>query len=659
MCGVFGVLGSGIESPERRKIALGAIAALGHRGPDAWGVYSTTNMLLGHVRLSVVDVAGGHQPMVDDKAVVSFNGEIYNHTELRAELKLKGFTFKTTSDTEVILKMYESEGVECFQRFNGQFSVLLWDKEKKSLVVARDRFGIRPLYVLDHRGCLFFSSEMKAFDTIDTFQREFSPEHLFEHALLWNTLGDSSIYRSIRNVESGTYEVYSNDQTHSITRYYQIGETFSSFAECQNFDSTKAKFKSLLSDAVSLRLRSDVPVGAYLSGGIDSTVIAQIVKQQTNHPFKTFSVSFKDPSLDESTYQLLASERIASEHESIQVSQHDIDKEMLNTIYHTERPVFRTAPVPLHMLSGLVKKTSVKVVLTGEGADEILCGYDAFKELKILDHWKSHGADVDVVKYIGELYPHLAHYADPKRFGLMKMYYEGFVADVDNDLAGLNIRINNNKIIEKFLNKNFNVKFDKSKIISRLKATLPEAFQGWSLMQKNSYLEIKTLLQGYLLSSQGDRMTLSHGIEGRFPFLDHRVVEYAFGMPDEYKLKGFDQKFILKEAFKEEIPAEIIDRPKRPYMAPDLISFVRPDGSLTEIAADMLSEKTIEEYGLFDVKTVARFLKKFGRGIPENIGYRDNMIFIFLLSTQMSMYWIKNPFKGLPDPDKCTVDITE
>lgn len=661
MCGIFGIFGDGLDRAARRAQTLQSLAHLTHRGPDAWGVYSGAELALGHVRLSVVDPAEGHQPMIDDCAVVSFNGEIYNHIELRDELEKKGYVFRTRCDTEVILKLYEEEGEKCFERFNGQYSLLLWDKRKRQLIVARDRFGIRPLYALAHKGVMYFSSEMKAFDVLPEFNRDIEPDLLFEHGLLWNSLGSDSIYKDIESVESGTYRVYTPDGLCRVCRYYQIGQAGYSNASSHTLDEATEQFRELLNTSVSLRLRSDVPVGAYLSGGIDSTVISKIIKDQTRHQFKTFSVAFEDAEWDESEYQLMASEQIQSEHHAINLSRSDIADNLLNTIRHAERPIFRTAPVPMHLLSGVVKNNDIKVVLTGEGADEILFGYDTFKELKILSQWRNGSSDEEVLEKIRMLYPHLAHYADSKRIGLMKMYYEGFLQSFDNDFAGLNIRINNNKVLQSFFNKDHSIQFDMEALLERLQPSLPADYSRWSLLQKNSFLEIKTLMQGYLLSSQGDRMALSHSVEGRFPFLDHHLVDFVFALPDEFKLRDFEQKFLLKKAYADAVPDAIISRPKRPYMAPDLVAFFDDKGGLHKTAQEFLCEERVIDYGLFDPKMVSRFLRKFSKGVPENTGYRDNMIFIFLLTSQMSAYWAgrERQQRVELDYDLCRVDVEE
>jgi asparagine synthase (glutamine-hydrolysing) len=253
-----------------------------------------------------------------------------------------------------------------------------------------------------------------------------------------------------------------------------------------------------------------------------------------------------------------------------------------------------------------------------------------------------------------KLYPHLQHYKDPRQFGLIRLYYEGFLKDYNNELVGLNIRIYNNKAISNFFNKDLHIAYDKEKLLEKVKRILPPNFNDWTLLQKNQFLEFKTLLSGYLLSSQGDRMSMAHSVEGRYPFLDHRLIEKLFYYPDNFKLKIFSQKYLLGKAFQHVIPDSIINRPKRPYMAPDLKSFFSR-GKLTEQAAYFLSDSLLDQYGIFDKKVVSMLIKKFERRMPEEIGYRDNMTLTFVLSCQMANYWACNPKKTSLDMDKLKI----
>jgi asparagine synthase (glutamine-hydrolysing) len=620
-------------------------ATLMHRGPDAWGIFVAPGIAFGHTRLSIVDVAGGDQPMMTDRYVIVYNGEVYNYPELRDELtSCKGVTFVTHSDTEVVLKAFAVYGTDAFEKFNGQFAFAIWDKKERRLTLARDRYGVRPLYILNYENYLYFSSELKAFDAIDGFNRSFDMPSLFEHGLLWNTLGDSTVYKNIKSLPSGSYAVYQTGKQPYEKKYYEIGG--SKQEPVSSFDAAQEEFRALLSDSVNLRLRSDVPVGAYLSGGIDSSVVTSLAAKNKGDRLRTFSVAFEDKEFDESDFQDQFVAHIGSDHSRIAISYDSINSSFIEAAYHFERPVFRTAPVPLFLLSKEVASCGYKVVLTGEGADEMLCGYDSFKELRLLELWKKDPKSESVPLLIKELYPHLKHYSDPGQFQMLRMFYEGFLEDFDNELVGLNIRTHNNMALARFFNKDFKIVFNKEELISRVRSILPESFLSWSLLQRNQFLEFKTLLSGYLLSSQGDRMSLAHGVEGRYPFLDHRLVERVFSYPDDFKLNGFSQKYLLRQSFSREIPASILNRPKQPYMAPDLKSFFR-NGRPTQECAYLLSENMTKEAGVFDPRFLNRLLQKIETQKPETIGYRDNMIVTFVLSTHAAYHWIKNK-KALP-----------
>ncbi|MFC1505213.1 asparagine synthase (glutamine-hydrolyzing) [Thermodesulfobacteriota bacterium] len=655
MCGIAAILTTNsipVNIDEIRKM----LSTLVHRGPDAWGTYCSKLVALGQTRLSILDLAGGHQPMTTSRYVIVYNGEVYNYIEIRDELEKNGCYFKTTSDTEVVLKAFEIYGTESFSMFNGQFSIIIWDKIEKRIIVARDRYGIRPLYVLKYNGRLYFGSEMKAFDVISGFKRAFHINNLFEHALLWNTLDDRTVYQEIRSVPAGTFEIYAAKGLLHNKQYYQIGQSLGEIPE--EFETGLEEFKSLLDDAVRLRLRSDVPVGAYLSGGIDSSVVTHLTSKNNRERFLTYSIRFEDPEFDESDYQIAMNSFIDTENEEVIIDYKKINDNTLDAVYHFERPVFRTAGIPLFLLSRLVRSKDMKVVLTGEGADEILFGYDSYKEIKLLDFWSKYPDSEIRPQLIKRLYPHLLHYKNKKQFGLLRIYYKSFLKNYNNKLVSLNIRVHNNKVIKNCFSKEHKISLDENEILEEVTSILPDNYNSWTLLQQNQYLEMKTLLSGYLLSSQGDRMSMAHSVEGRYPFLDHRLVEKLFYFKDSYKLNGFSQKYLLCEAFKKHIPEKIIHRPKKPYTAPDLKSYL-PYGKLTEEAKYFLSEKQIKKTGIYDYRYVGQIIKKYKDRLPEQIGYRDNMLITFILTTQMAQYWIDNPKSDKLYEKLRTVEIVE
>ncbi|MCK5347301.1 MAG: asparagine synthetase B, partial [Candidatus Heimdallarchaeota archaeon] len=283
---------------------------------------------------------------------------------------------------------------------------------------------------------------------------------------------------------------------------------------------------------------------------------------------------------------------------------------------------------------------------------------DSFKELKLLDFWKKQPDSKLRPLLIKKLYPHLQHYKDPRQFGLMRMYYEGFLPSYDNELVSLNIRVHNNKVISNFFNKDFKLSFNQDRLLEKIKNILPDNYSSWSLLQRNQFMEMKSLLSGYLLSSQGDRMSMAHSVEGRYPFLDHRLIEKLFYYPDNFKLNKLSQKYILTEAYKKNIPNSILNRPKRPFMAPDLKSFFK-EGGLTERAEQFLSDKILDEYCIFDKKYVGRLIGKFTKNMDRDVGYRDNMLMTFILSCQMANYWTKNSRACMLDRKDKYVEITD
>ena len=356
--------------------------------------------------------------------------------------------------------------------------------------------------------------------------------------------------------------------------------------------------------------------------------------------------------------RMIMVKHIGSEHHSILIDYNSISDNFFEAVRHAERPLFRTAPVPLFLLSRLVKENDIKVVITGEASDEILFGYDSFKELKLLQFWAKFPDSVLRPLLIKRLYPHLRHYSDTRGFGLMKLYYENFLGSISNVLAGLNIRIRNNAVLAAAFNKELGVKFNQDDLIDKISTTFPEGYGEWTFLQQNQFLEMTTLLNGYLLSSQGDRMALGHGIEGRFPFLDHRIVERVFSWPDSYKLKGFSQKHILRKSFQGLIPDSIINRPKLPYQAPDLRAFIR-NGKPVPLVEHYLSPEMISEYGLFDERFISRLLRKFSNRSIDQIGYRDNMMLIFILSAHLALHCAWNPVRNLLDEKLRSIDIVE
>lgn len=631
---------------------LGRIA---HRGPDAWGTYVDPAAGLGHVRLAIVDVPEGHQPLVIDADCLSFGGEIFNHVELRVELEALGERFRTRGDAEVLLRALRRWGLDALPRLDGQFAFLHWDARARRLVAARDRYGILPLYVATHAGRAYFASEVKAFDVVAGLERRLDPVNVLEHGLLWNTLEDRTVWAGIRSVEAGTCLVLEPDGRERTVRYYRLGEGTTDPLPATFEDATQILRDKLLR-SVKFRLRSDVPVGNYLSGGIDSSVVTLLTDRIRTDRYRTFCIAFEDALLDESRYQQQMVARLRTDPFTLRVRASDVAAHFERAIRFGERPVFRTAPVPLLLLSAHVRESGIKVVLTGEAADEILWGYDAFKELKVLRFWAKAPGSRLRPQLIRTLYPHLAHYRDVAQFGQLRMFYEGFLDSWDGPLAGLAFRVHNNAVLRSYLRAEHRLRLPEALVVDRVRSLADDRADRLTLLQRNQVLEMATLLPGYLLSSQADRMALANGVEARFPFLDHQLVEWVFQLPDRFKLPLLAHKHLLREAFRDDLPAEIVDRPKHPYQAPDLKAFF-PDGAPCELARQELDRRTVEEIGVFEPRMVERFMDKFARGLPERLGYRDNMVFCFLLSTQIAARHAREAAPNRAPTSRRTTDV--
>jgi asparagine synthase (glutamine-hydrolysing) len=388
MCGIAGVLDlAGRDAPDEAVVRR-MLGTIRHRGPDEFGIYLGRSVAMGNARLSIVDLEGGQQPIgnEDGRYWIVFNGEIFNHPELRQDLEARGHRFATHCDTEVIVHLYEEEGPACLRRLNGQFAIALWDEREQSLFLARDRVGVRPLFYTRGNGRLGFASEIKALLAVPGVQAEPDPASLAEVFTYWSPLSPHTCFRGIREVPPGHYLLARHGQV-TVSRYWQATFDEAPASTDGPIEPYVEQLRDLLVDATRIRLRADVPVGAYLSGGLDSSLIASFVRDVGVTRLDTFSISFSDPRFDESAYQLRMAEALGTDHQVVYATHADIGRVFPDVVWQTETPLVRTAPAPMFLLSKLVRDHRYKVVLTGEGADEFLAGYDIFKEAKVRRFW--------------------------------------------------------------------------------------------------------------------------------------------------------------------------------------------------------------------------------------------------------------------------------
>src|ERR1017187_3276477 len=389
MCGIAGMFNLRSKQRVAEKDLRQMLAMIRHRGPDEFGIYLDDPVGLGNARLSIIDLSTGQQPISneDGNLWIVFNGEIFNYVELRPELEARGHRFTTTSDTEVLLHAYEEFGPQCLERLNGQFAFAIWNEQEQTLFMARDRLGVRPLFYTFSQGDLIFGSEIKAILADRRVRAEIDPVVLAQVFTFWGPLAPRTIFRDIVEIPPGHYLLAQGDKI-VVKNYWQINFAPAGTDQPQkSLEDYEEEFSRLLVDAAKVRLRADVPVGAYLSGGLDSSIIASIIRNFTSNRLDTFSIAFDDVHFDESAFQRRMAGFLGTEHQVVHATHADIGRVFPDVVWHTEVPLMRTAPAPMFLLSKLVRDSGFKVVLTGEGADEFLAGYDIFKEAKIRRFW--------------------------------------------------------------------------------------------------------------------------------------------------------------------------------------------------------------------------------------------------------------------------------
>lgn len=629
MCGITGVLGLD-GTPVDLRMLDRMTAQLTHRGPDEIATLADGPVGLGHARLSIIDVTGGLQPMTasDDTLWLTYNGEIFNYVELRADLIAKGHRFRTTSDTEVLLHLYQEYGPDCVHRMNGQWAFALWDDSKKTLLLSRDRLGVRPLFLAVSNRRLLFASEIKAILASGCLSASIDAPALDQLLTFWTPLSGRTLFEGISEVPPGHSLILSRG---TLRQHCYWQPSFSAVEGPD--DQTRADhLLELLLDAVRLRLRADVPVGAYLSGGLDSTLVAALARRVSGTPPKTFSIGFEDQDLDESRFQQEAAAHLASDHESLLCRRSDVADLFADVIWHTEKPIVRTAPLPLFLLSRLVRSRGIKVVLTGEGADEMLGGYDIFKEVKIRQFCARAPESTWRPSLLRRLYPYVPA-LQSQSDGYLRAFFRTSADEMQDPMFSHLPRWRITAHSRLFYSGQLRERLRGHDAVGELRNRLPSEFLHWDSLERAQYLEATILLPGYILSSQGDRMAMAHSVEARYPFLDHRVVDFALSLPSRLKIKVLNEKYLLKRAARGLVPRAIEARSKQPYRGPDADSFFDAHGRPPEYVAEVLSPARIGEAGFFDPAAVAKLLMKMRTS--GRASTRDNMAFVAILSTQL------------------------
>jgi asparagine synthase (glutamine-hydrolysing) len=638
VCGVAGILvrDSRLAPPARESLEA-MVASLRHRGPDEAGIYRDRWAGLAHTRLSIIDVAGSHQPLANehDDLWVSFNGELFNYPELRDELLALGHSFRTAGDTEVLVHGFEAWGDGLFARLNGQFAVALWNARSGTLTLARDRFGVRPLYACEHAGRVLFASELSAIFAADpSVPRALDPVGLAETFTFWTTVAPQTVFTGIEELRPGHVRTYAPGGMREHAFWVPAAPPPQPRRSETHPGAHVAGLRDALAEAVRLRIeRADVPVGSYLSGGLDSTLIAALGRTAAGDRFQTFSFRFADAEYDETPFQRRAAAWIGSTHHEILVRRTDIAEAFPDVVAHAERPLLRTAAAPMLLLSRLVRERGIKVVLTGEGADELFAGYDLFREGRVRRFWARRPESVLRPLLLDRLYPYL-HRSPVANRALARGFFGRGLDGWREPGFAHGPRWRSTAALQRLFTPDVARAAASVDVVARLLESAPPDLAEWPPLAQDQYLEIRTLMSGYLLASQGDRMLMANGVEGRFPFLDTTVADLAWRLPGELKLRGLDDKHLLRLVAGGVVPPEIVRRPKQPLRAPDALSFTAPDRPAW--VDEVVARESVGAAGVFDPVAVERLWRKClaadaGRP-PSNA---DNMALVGVLSTQL------------------------
>jgi asparagine synthase (glutamine-hydrolysing) len=595
MCGIAGIVsleGKPVFEQEVRDMCM----AIVHRGPDDEGFYLSPQAGLGMRRLSIIDLAGGRQPVrnEDGSVCVVFNGEIYNFRELRRQLQDWGHVFSTRSDTEVIVHLYEEYGKDCVHHLRGMFAFALWDERKRQLLVARDRLGIKPLYYGEVGGRILFASELKSILQIPDVDRQLSRSSLAHLFSFLTTPPDESIIEGIHKLEPGHLLIASPDHATVVERYWNLefepdfGKPESYFVE---------RLRELLTESVRLHMLSDVPVGAFLSGGIDSSAIVATAAALTSAPVKTFSIGFNESDYNELSYAGLVAMECGTDHHELTLGPDALDR-MTDIAWHLDEPFGDSSAIPTYMVSQLAAR-SVKVVLSGDGGDELFAGYDKYVvEQREKSGWSLPAPLRRFLEKVSRSMPdgmRGRNFLHHRSLSGAERYLDACTLFRDDEMHKL-----------------FQPEFAEwmgAHQPWRTKASSMES-AGSNWLSKLQSLDVNNYLPLDILTKV-DRMSMAHSIETRVPLLDHKVAEFAATIPPEMNLRNGVTKYVLKRAMRGILPERIINRPKRGFAIP-LGYWFR--GKLGTYVRDLLLGDRARSRGFFNSSYVENLIARHERG---------------------------------------------
>lgn len=574
MCGIAGILLKRNRTSVSSQMISEMCDVMSHRGPDDHGIFTTDNLALGHRRLSIIDLGSGHQPMQsqDNRYTIVFNGEIYNYLELRNELQKSGAHFITNSDTEVILQLYRRYGKDCVNKLNGIFAFCIFDRETKELFLARDHAGVKPLYYCDSNNEFIFASEIKAILKTGLVQARCNLATLPEYFIFRQVAGPETLFKDIYALPPGHY-ILIRDSRIEIKQYWDINNTV--INNKISHDEALDSLDGLLTDAVKLQMMSDVPLGTFCSGGVDSSLVTAIASINSANPINTYSVGFEEKEYDETKYARMVSKKYGTTHHELILNNIEFSSHLEKAIWHNDLPLNFANSVLIYALSTLAKK-SVTVVLTGEGADELLAGYPRYYIPTIRDKLKFIPSPL--LKMASSSLSIFKDHRVKKLASFMR-------SSLDETLLYNNATLSQHEIDI------YNLRRDPSEFAFR-NSILVSNKKGRSTLSRVANLDQQTYLISIL--NRQDKMSMAASIESRVPILDYRLIEFTSSLPDNLKHSKFQPKFLLKELAERYLPRELIYRQKSGFGVP-LRAWFSSNGGISKLANEYLTNKNLEE----------------------------------------------------------------
>lgn len=626
----------GPAHPEQARTWLEAmIRRLRHRGPDTLGYYVDSSVGLAQAHPFPKGPRAFAPPMVNRRgdAAIVFDLDIFNQRELMDRLETRGHRIASRSQAEIVLRLYEQEGDGFVEQLEGEFAIALWDMRKRRLVLARDRVGARPLHYIEADGRVFFASEIKALFAALPGRAALSTEGIAQAFTYWAPQEPMTAFRDVHSVPAGHLLVLESGKRNEPRRYWDF--SFPTREELRasttTLEEATARVKSLLIESVRARMDAERPVGAYLSGGLDSSGVVAIMSRISSKKVRTFSVAFEDEDLDESAYQETVARHFGADHSTLRCSRDQIAEIFPKLIRHVEAPLLRTAPAPLLLLSAHVRHSGFDRVLTGEGADEVFAGYDLFKEASIRAFCARQPESVSRPRLFERLYPYLKH-SPTQSAALAQAFFGQGLEHRERAIFAHQPRWSTSHRALDFFAEPWKRALKAWDPLASCEKMLPPEIGSWQPLARHQYIEAKTLLTNHLLCSQGDRVSMAHSVGARMPYLDRRVIEYASTLPASFKLRGLREKWVLRRALEGLLPSTIARRPKVPYRAPDSASFFAL-GKAVDFVDELLSERRLRDSGLFDPLAVSKLREKCRAG--RAMGFSDNQAFVGIVSTML------------------------